>query len=105
MEITIQLTQAPIGEMIPPPSAGLAGAWVEFRGIVRAEENGGTISALQYEAYPEMAKREIRRLLEIISARHPSLAVCRRAKRRFTSAWRLNIAARRWRCSRNSWTS
>ena len=75
MEITIQLTQAPIGEMIPPPSAGLAGAWVEFRGIVRAEENGGTISALQYEAYPEMAKREIRRLLEIISARHPSLAV------------------------------
>ena len=32
------------------------------------------ISALEYEAYPEMARREIRRLLEEISSRHPCLA-------------------------------
>ena len=57
-----------------PPTSGAAGAWLEFRGIVRGEENGAKISALEYEAYPEMAEREIRRLLKIISARHPCLA-------------------------------
>ena len=51
------------------------GAWLEFRGIVRGEENGQAISALEYEAYPEMAGREIRRLLADISTRHPCLAV------------------------------
>ena len=50
------------------------GAWLEFRGVVRDEENGQRISALEYEAYPEMAWREIRRLLEEISLRHPCLA-------------------------------
>jgi molybdopterin molybdotransferase len=72
MEIDIQLTGAPIAEKIfPPPGSGPHGAWVEFRGVVREEENGAKISALEYEAYPEMAVREIRRLLETISARHP----------------------------------
>jgi molybdopterin molybdotransferase len=52
----------------------LAGAWLEFRGIIRGEEGGQKISALEYEAYPEMAAREIRRLLQEISARHPCLA-------------------------------
>jgi molybdopterin molybdotransferase len=75
MEITIQLTKAPISATIPPPKGGRAGAWAEFRGLVRAEENGGAISALEYEVYPEMAEREIRRLLEEISALHPCLAV------------------------------
>jgi len=75
MEIEIQLTVAPIAEKIfPPASAGAHGAWLEFRGVVRDEENGGKISALEYEAYPEMAEREIRRLLEDISAKHPCLA-------------------------------
>ncbi len=80
MEIEIQLTPEPIAEKIPPPDAATLqrfnastamGAWLEFRGVVRAEENGQTISALEYEAYPEMAGREIRRLLQEISARHP----------------------------------
>ena len=75
MEITIQLTKAPVAGTIPPPEGGRAGAWAEFRGIVRAEENDGAISALEYEVYPEMAEREIRRLLEEISAQHPCLAV------------------------------
>ena len=75
MEIEIQLTNEPIAEkMLPPPSAGAHGAWLEFRGVVRGEENGQVISALEYEAYPEMAEREIRRLLQEISARHPCLA-------------------------------
>jgi len=75
MEIEIRLTEAPIAEkMTPPPGLGARGAWLEFRGMVRAGENGGEISALEYEAYPEMAEREIRRLLESIAARHPCLA-------------------------------
>src|SRR5882724_12548738 len=79
MEIEIQLTKGPIAEKISPPqwwpSAKTAlGAWIEFRGLVRDEENGGTISALEYEAYPEMAAREIRRLIQDISTRHPCLA-------------------------------
>jgi molybdopterin molybdotransferase len=74
MEITVQLTNAPIAEKIPPPASGLAGARTEFRGLVRGEENGGPISALEYEAYPEMAEREIRRLLTEISVKHPCLA-------------------------------
>ncbi len=74
MEIHIQIADTPIAETIPPPATGRAGAWVEFRGRVRGEENGGTISALEYEAYPEMAEREIRRQLAEISTRHACLA-------------------------------
>src|SRR5437899_444907 len=77
MEIEIQLTSAPIAEKISPPSnlLGAVGAWLEFRGVVRDEETGAKISALEYEAYPEMAEREIRRLLEAIAVKHPCLAV------------------------------
>jgi len=75
MEIEIQLTPDPIAEKIsPPPSLGGQGAWLEFRGVVRGEENGGNISALEYEAYPEMATREIRRILESLGTKFPCLA-------------------------------
>ena len=75
MEIEIQLTGAAIAEKISlPPHLGPLGAWLEFRGVVRAAENGAQIAALEYEAYPEMAVREIRRLLETLAARHPCQA-------------------------------
>jgi molybdopterin molybdotransferase len=79
MEIEFQLTSEPIAEKIPAPQGWLLaktaqGAWLEFRGVVRGEENGQAISALEYEAYPEMAEREIRRLLQEIATRHPCLA-------------------------------
>ena len=75
MEIEIQLTDQPIAEKIlSPGQPGAVGAWLEFRGVVRGEENDQTIRALEYEAYPEMAGREIRRLLQDISARHPCCA-------------------------------
>ena len=77
MEIEFQLTSEPIAEKIPPPqwwSSAKTGAWLEFRGVVRGEENGETISALEYEAYSEMTEREIRRLLQDISTRHLCLA-------------------------------
>jgi molybdopterin molybdotransferase len=74
MEIEIELTTSPIAEKILSPADGAAGAWLEFRGVVRGEENSQPIAALEYEAYPEMAEREIRRLLESLAAKHPCLA-------------------------------
>jgi len=76
MKIDIQLTDAPIViKAAPPPERGAHGVLVEFQGVVRGGEDGQSISALDYEAYPEMAVRQIRRLLETISTRHPCLAV------------------------------
>ena len=75
MEIDIQLVQEPIAEKISlPKSVGAHGAWIEFRGVVRGEEKGDRISALEYEAYPEMAQLEIRRLLAELSGSHQCLA-------------------------------
>ena len=74
MEIDIQLVPGPIAGKISPPLSGRHGAWLEFRGVVRDNENGENISALEYEAYPEMARRELGRILEEISSRHPCLA-------------------------------
>jgi molybdopterin molybdotransferase len=74
MKIEIQLTPESIPEKIsPPPSIGAYGAWLEFRGVVRGEENGQDISALEYEVYPEMAEREIRRILESLAVKSPCL--------------------------------
>lgn len=74
MEIEVQLTSEPIAEKISPPFSGVSGAWAEFRGIVRGEENGAKISALEYEAYPGMAEREICRLVQEMSEHHPCFA-------------------------------
>jgi molybdopterin molybdotransferase len=75
MEIEIQLVHEPVADPIPPPPWGTVGAWLEFRGMVRSEENGGNISALEYEAYPEMAVREIRRILESLATTFSCRAV------------------------------
>jgi molybdopterin molybdotransferase len=74
MEIEVQLTDSPIAEKIFAPRLAAHGAWLEFRGAVRDEENGEKISGLEYEAYPEMAVREIRRILESLAVNHPCLA-------------------------------
>lgn len=75
MDIFIQLTNSPIAQNQWPPGSGLTGARAEFHGLVRGEENGAPISALEYEAYPAMAEREIRRLLEELAARHACFAI------------------------------
>jgi len=74
MQIEIQLTKAPIAEQSPSVPVAGAGAWVEFRGMVRREENGQAIGALEYEAYSPMAEHEMRRLLGELSAQHPCLS-------------------------------
>ena len=74
MEIIVQLTDQPIvASMAPPAELGNVGAWTEFRGLVRGEEHGQPIRALEYEAYPAMAEREMRRLLGELSTKHPCL--------------------------------
>jgi molybdopterin molybdotransferase len=74
MEIEIQLTDSPIPAKTTRLAAGKAGAWLEFSGMVRGIEDTEPISALEYEAYPEMAEREICRLLESLAKKHPCLA-------------------------------
>ena len=51
-------------------SAGRIGAWVEFAGLVREEEAGGCIVALEYEAYESMALRVMREILVRLAERH-----------------------------------
>ena len=76
MEIHIQLTDHPIPASLPPSAhLGTAGAWTEFRGLVRTEENRRLIIALDYQAYRQMAELELRRLLADLAAQHPCLSV------------------------------
>lgn len=75
MEIILQLTDQRIAASLAPPAElGKVGAWTEFRGRVRGAESDQPIRALEYEAYPAMAERELRRLLGELSAKHPCLS-------------------------------
>lgn len=49
---------------------GAVGAALVFEGIVRADEHGERIEALEYEAYQPMAERMLRALGEAMMARH-----------------------------------
>ena len=77
MRIEIQLTR----EAICTNSARLklgdadCGALAEFTGVVRREENGHAIAALEYEAYDEMALRVMRQICESLEANHSCEAV------------------------------
>ncbi|MCC7519098.1 MAG: molybdenum cofactor biosynthesis protein MoaE [Verrucomicrobiae bacterium] len=75
MQLDLRLTDSPIPYPPRPwPNDTGAGAVAEFYGIVRGVEEGRALRALRYEAYADMAEREIRRLLGELAARHP----CRR---------------------------
>ena len=60
----IQLTEAPIdhGALTDLVRSNLAGAVCTFLGTVRELTNGRRTSSLDYEAYPEMALKEMARL-------------------------------------------
>jgi molybdopterin synthase catalytic subunit len=76
MNVEIELTNASIAAYLSAPTSGVgAGAWVEFRGVVRGEENGGVIAALEYEAYSPMAETEMRRIIAELSRDTPCLFV------------------------------
>lgn len=77
MRIELHLTTQRIGpdRAVPKELAGAVGAVAEFSGIVRAREGEETITALEYEAYPAMARAVMRRILEELSRAHPCLLV------------------------------
>ena len=76
MEIEIQLTAEPIADPVPRPARGAGpGVWLEFRGLVRGDEDGRPIAALDYEGYSPMAEREMRRILDDLARGQPCLGV------------------------------
>jgi molybdopterin synthase catalytic subunit len=76
MQVQIEITAQPIdARALPSELTGRAGAMVEFRGIVRAEEAGRPIAELEYEAYAPMAEKVMRTIIEDIARRHPCLFV------------------------------
>ena len=77
MKMDIQLTTEPLlpNHRLPEEFALSAGAVLEFWGVVRGEEDGRAIAALEYEAYQPMAERVMRRQLEELAGRHPCLFV------------------------------
>ncbi len=71
MKITVEITRDPLeGEVEPTVDAG-SGAVVVFSGVVRPEEDGQALVALDYEAYEPMARDEMRRILAELSRRFP----------------------------------
>ena len=73
MEVMIRFT----GETIRVSDVAArdgAGAMVEFRGIVRGEEDGRRIGGLLYEIYQPMAERMVRRIAEELNLEYPCLA-------------------------------
>lgn len=73
MQVEIELTPHPIEPKpsLPAEFVGVAGAVVEFTGLVRADEAGRPIVALQYEAYTTMAERVMHDLIAELASRHP----------------------------------
>ncbi|HTV46802.1 MAG TPA: molybdenum cofactor biosynthesis protein MoaE [Phycisphaerae bacterium] len=63
MNITVELRDGPLVGWSGPPEAH-AGAVVRFEGIVRPQEDGRSISGLDYTAYEPMASRELKRLAD-----------------------------------------
>jgi molybdopterin synthase catalytic subunit len=77
MHVDITLTHAPIppDDALASPGNPSAGAQLEFLGVVRGDEAGQPIAALEYEAYPAMAVRQMRRILDELAVLHRCLAV------------------------------
>jgi len=53
------------------PASEHSGAVVDFKGIVRRDEAGSPIEALEYEAYQPMAETMMQRIATELGAQHP----------------------------------
>ena len=73
MKISVSITRDPIALAPQATEGGGAGAVVEFAGVVRGEEGGRQIEALEYEAYEAMAVAEMTRILETLAVLHACL--------------------------------
>ena len=71
MKTRIEFTRAAI---VPPAaefSTAEIGARLEFSGVVRESENGRKIPGLYYEAYEPMARTQLEKIFQELSAKHP----------------------------------
>lgn len=73
--MTVGITAAPLEAPSEGPSVRVSGAVVVFSGLVRPEEDGRPIAALEYEAYEPMARDEMVRILEELATRFPCESV------------------------------
>ena len=96
--VGVRITDGPLS---PAPAArppNNAGAVLCFEGIVRPEEDGRPLAALDYEAYQPMAGTLLRRLAEEIAARHGLIALTVEHSRGRVAAgecsFRLTVASR-----------
>jgi molybdopterin molybdotransferase len=74
MDILVALTSEPLEShtlLADDNAAEQTGAIADFKGLVRREEAGQPIAALEYEAYQPMAENTIRRIINELSAIHP----------------------------------
>ena len=58
----------------PEGIRGAAGAWAEFRGLVRGHEDGRAITALNYEIFEPLARRRVEAHFTELGERHGLLA-------------------------------
>ncbi len=71
MKIQIEITRGVLESRGVSGADGASGAIIEFAGIVRSEEEGAPIAALDYEAYEAMARSEMERVVRELSVQYP----------------------------------
>jgi molybdopterin synthase catalytic subunit len=64
-----------VGEAVSRVTSPGRGGIVTFVGAVRDQARGRAIRHLEYEAYPEMAEREMEKIVDAAAARWPDTAV------------------------------
>jgi molybdopterin synthase catalytic subunit len=69
--MAVLLTREPLDLVALQGLSPADGAWCLFVGVVRNENDGRAVTFLEYEAYPEMALREMERLEAEARARWP----------------------------------
>jgi len=75
MKTRVEITREPLVASGVTSADGTSGAVLEFAGVVRSEEDGAPITALDYEAYEVMARSEMERIVRELSAQYPCHAV------------------------------
>lgn len=77
MQVTVELTDQAIDPagLLPPDCLGPVGGLVTFEGLVRGQEAGTPITALEYEAYRPMAEQQMVQIIHDIAAIHPCIYV------------------------------
>jgi molybdopterin synthase catalytic subunit len=71
MKIQIEITREVLRARGAVSEAGGIGAVVEFAGVVRGEEDGASIAALDYEAYEKMAQSEMEKIARDLAGQFP----------------------------------